>query len=562
MRAHFLAVAAVVALHAWQADAACVGGNGLPFDCPSGDAMSSADLFMGGETATGKTVKYTAAQLLVFIRSQLPAVPNGTLLGGSAGAFVPIGVGSGLLYSGGTLDIANLISAGSVGGGTILPSITFNVHGEIVNYSTTVLGTAALVNTGTLGSVLGLLNTGNVHSGTNQFTAGVEIGSPTGGMPSAGTVNATALQIGGVPVLTTSTGVTAAGSGIALNGGTVSAIENTNSISTAPYTLQASDQAGLVEITSAGPTIVVQPGSLGAKFFTDIFVAPGGFNIGTITLATGTIVGYGGTKFYLAANTHAKLVIPDGTNAAIFPSSPFTPTSGYNLTYNYGINLQGVSTNTLPSLGQNFVAGANINLGTLLASDNLVVGFNQTSTSSPVGMVVGGNGQTFNGAFNSMSGQNGNDWGAKGGYYLGSDARGQGGTWEISGHGSGTGAIRLLIGGSSGSTGSIPAQSALGFTEIVTCYDRAANASATWFVSNSGGAPALLSQTTTAVASTTIAAGVTFAPGGTLGTFISLGTWSLVGDTTNGGFNEQYTPGVSNVGTVDCSGHIFWNWAS
>lgn len=73
------------------------------------------------------------------------------------------------------------------------------------------LGTAAFQNTGTSGANVPLLNGANVSSGNNQFTAGVEVGSPTGGMPSAGNLNAQGVFVNNVAVLTASMTPTVSG---------------------------------------------------------------------------------------------------------------------------------------------------------------------------------------------------------------------------------------------------------------------------------------------------------------------------------------------------------------
>jgi hypothetical protein len=73
------------------------------------------------------------------------------------------------------------------------------------------LGTAATQNTGTSGATIPLLNGNIVLSGNDQHTGGLEVGSPTGGMPSAGTVNAQGLQVNGTSVLTGNQTVTLTG---------------------------------------------------------------------------------------------------------------------------------------------------------------------------------------------------------------------------------------------------------------------------------------------------------------------------------------------------------------
>jgi hypothetical protein len=310
MRANLLVTAALAVLLTARAEAACVarlGFTNAPFDCDVGDAISAGDLFLGGENANGKTVKYTAAQLLVFIRSQLPAVPNGTLLGGSAGAFVPLGIGSGLSNAGGTLDIANLISAGSVGGGTIVPSITFNVHGEILSTGTTVLGTAALANTGTAGATLGLLNAGLVLSGNDQFTAAVEIGSPTGGMPASGTINAQSVQQNGTQV------AYAANQGAVLTNGTFSVYGRTTLACTSGGSLAIAPTTGtsdvIINLASNGGTCTlnVTPAFASQRIFLDIVQ---GATASTVNLNTGwvfgtTVPGYTATAI---ANLHDNVL--------------------------------------------------------------------------------------------------------------------------------------------------------------------------------------------------------------------------------------------------------------
>ena len=59
---------------------------------------------------------------------------------------------------------------------------------------------------GTSGASIGVLNGSNTYSGNDifsgndQFTGGVEIGSPTGGMPGAGALNAQSISLNNVPL--------------------------------------------------------------------------------------------------------------------------------------------------------------------------------------------------------------------------------------------------------------------------------------------------------------------------------------------------------------------------
>src|ERR1700761_6420515 len=72
-------------------------------------------------------------------------------------------------------------------------------------------GTAATANLGVSGGNLGVLSGNLTYSGNDQFTGGVEIGTPTGGMPSAGVLNAASIEINGVPLGSAGTYIGTAG---------------------------------------------------------------------------------------------------------------------------------------------------------------------------------------------------------------------------------------------------------------------------------------------------------------------------------------------------------------
>lgn len=192
MKAHLLATTALVLGLARSAGAVCTGPSGTPFNCEPASAFTAADLLFGGSNTsptTNKSVKYTGQQLLDFVVAHYP-VPTASLLGGGSGTLVPVVVGAGLSFNLGTISLAPL-------------------------------GTAAVVNIGTAGATLGLLNSGVVLSGNDQFTGGVAIGSPTGGMPGAGTLNAAALLLNNVPVITSTSQQWTAGSVNTVVGGAV-----------------------------------------------------------------------------------------------------------------------------------------------------------------------------------------------------------------------------------------------------------------------------------------------------------------------------------------------------
>jgi hypothetical protein len=144
--------------------------------------------------APGPVLALTAAQVTAalndcsgLLKGLVPTPPNNTnvfLRGDCQYAVVP--------GSGG----ANVSGPGSSTVGDIV--LWNNASGTVI--SDAGFGIAAS------GNALGKLNANLIFSGNDQFTGGVEIGTPAGGMPAAGTLNAVGLQVGGTAVLiTTST---------------------------------------------------------------------------------------------------------------------------------------------------------------------------------------------------------------------------------------------------------------------------------------------------------------------------------------------------------------------
>lgn len=233
-------------------------------------------------------------------------IPNAVLLGGTLGAFTQVSPSARFSYNSGTLDLATVVSAGSIGGTLTLPNFSFNAFGQLTAAGSTNLGSAALVNVGTALATVGLLNAGKVDSGNDQFTGGVEIGSPTGGMPGSGTLNAAALLLNNVSVITANQAVTLTG---AVTG------SGSTAITTSFETIAAGSVLGNAG-TAAGVATIVPFGGL--PFISNASIIAGGtFGSGSavpvLTVATDGQITNMGT---VAVTPVPETINANGTNLA------------------------------------------------------------------------------------------------------------------------------------------------------------------------------------------------------------------------------------------------------
>lgn len=342
------------------------------------------------------------------------------------------------------------------------------------------------------------------------------------------------------------------------SGQTISIAEITNATTVNPYTVVVGDQAKSIELTSTGnPKAILQSNSYAAGWWADIVNY--GSNTGTITTSSGNI--NNDATIYMQPSQAAHVVF-DGTNYAAVIGTPIKQTSGFNLTFPNGLMLG--SLNVIPNSTVNLVVGQN---GTVTGNGthNALIGDGHTNSGAgATDNLMTGTAATASGLNGLLSGMHPNDWGMNNGRFHGATIRGQRGDFIMAAaSAAGTVAIRLTSNAgtvSAANTGSIPSKSALGFKIWAEAIDVTNSGWAVWEGTNAG-APGLLVQPTTLVSSTTVISGFTFALGGSLGTFSSIGTWSVSGDTTNGGFNLAYTPGVGNTGTVVLSARIDWIWA-
>lgn len=110
-----------------SAFAACVGGQGVPFNCDAGVNPVSGDLVLGGQVATSKTVQFSLSQLASVDHSQSPVTVGGVThtlavwLAAQGGG----GSGSGTVLTGQINQLAYFAANGTIVSG--LPTLNNGV---------------------------------------------------------------------------------------------------------------------------------------------------------------------------------------------------------------------------------------------------------------------------------------------------------------------------------------------------------------------------------------------------------------------------------------------------
>lgn len=627
-----------------------MSGSTLP-DLQTAQALTGAELSY--VVQNGQDRQTTAGAIAAL--AQTGVVPTSSLLGGTGGQLIGIGISARFTINAGTLDLGTVITPGSVSGTLALPFFAYNAYGQITGAGSTTLGSAALAATGTAGATLGLLSAAVVQSGNQQFTAGVEIGSPTGGMPGAGTLNAGRVLVNNVDVLTTlgtasgdlsgsypgptvakihgqplaattpttgnlliangsswasvgmtgdasiaatgivtfpsivadgtfggtgslistvslnnkgqvtavtaaaaATGVSAitAGAGIAANGtagatiattGTLAVFEFTNASTVTGYTLAASDQAKLIELSNASASAALNPSLYATGWWADLC-----FTNNSTSFVTPTSGLINNVASIVALKNQPTRIVFDGTNFFATPSSPWqlSPT-GVTTTLTYGSAL-------IVNAGGNSVSGT--------GSGNLLVGQNLSTSASFASAF--GTGGSSGGSASMVFGQSGTVTGTNS-IAMGNHATDDGETNTLAHGGSGTlgramykravfsntgsstSAIRLTSDAGAAAVTNVGSLSSFASQAIrveMQVFDFNTNGSTTWIGLHSDNLNwGQIAQTGTAVATTTLAAGFTWTQGPSIGTITNPGTPSITADTTLGGINLAYTPGAGNT---------------
>lgn len=101
-------------------------------------------------------------------------------------------------------DCTFAVVPGSGGANVSGPATSVVGDFALFNNTSGTLISDAGVGIGTSGNAIGKLNANLIFSGNDQLTGGVEVGTPTGGMPLAGNLNAQGLQVNGAQVLVAS----------------------------------------------------------------------------------------------------------------------------------------------------------------------------------------------------------------------------------------------------------------------------------------------------------------------------------------------------------------------
>lgn len=401
----------------------------------------------------------------------------------------------------------------------------------------------------------GVLSLGTTGVGAGTYGDSTHVGAVTvdnkGRVTGASSV-AIAFPAGGITTIVAGQGLANNGTagGTVTTSGTLSILEIIQQTTLGTYTVAGTDAGRGIEFTAPLAIVNFAPATLGNGFVTDIFQS-GGASESQIRATTGLINGVG--TIFTAPYQSARIV-SDGTNALAFLGSPFAQTQG-QIAYRYAVNI-GSSNSLVGTLAVNAIFGAS---NTISAGQNNIVGGNFNSTTGATGNnLLSGKNNTASGANNFLTGNRATDWGLNGGIFQGAIAQAQGGEFVMGVTSTGTAAVRLTMdGGAAGvtNTGSFAGPGAMAFGIDVLAVDRTNLGFASW--SGFG----LLAQTTTAAASGTLAAAVSLTSTGSLGTFNSIGAFSVTSDTTNGGFNVTYTPGVGNTGFMKLAARIKWVWA-
>lgn len=140
-----------------SAHALCSGP--VPGGCTLLTSPQLTDTLLAGQTATGITGKVSIGQIINLVPSA-PAIPTSSLLGGSAGSYVPISLGPSLALSAGALSVTGafttLSASGTVSGSGFTnlfaspPPIGATTPNTVT--STTLTATGSITGTGTVGA--------------------------------------------------------------------------------------------------------------------------------------------------------------------------------------------------------------------------------------------------------------------------------------------------------------------------------------------------------------------------------------------------------------------------
>jgi hypothetical protein len=188
-----------------NAFAACAGPSGVPFNCDTEiGALSLTDLIMGGQIASSRSVRFTVAQVAQATWTDPPSWGDVTRPSGpnlyetgyntTRSQFEYWNGTSWIQFLQSTLPSAQILVGNGSGVATnvsLSGDCTLSNAGAITCTKTSgsAFTSAATTSIGTSGAVLGLLNANKTDSGSNQYTGGIEFGSATGGVPSAGSIN-------------------------------------------------------------------------------------------------------------------------------------------------------------------------------------------------------------------------------------------------------------------------------------------------------------------------------------------------------------------------------------
>ena len=181
---------------------------------PAAGVLNAGSILINNDVVPWFTGSLTSGHCVQLSGTTGQLVDSGSTCGGGGGGSTTVQSGTGVTVSSSPCTTTCTITLATIAADTVLGSLAGGVPGALsaANVSTILgLGTSATVNTGTSGATIPLNNGNLVLSGNDQFTGGVEIGTPTGGMPSAGILNAGSIKVNNVSVLTANQTITLTG---------------------------------------------------------------------------------------------------------------------------------------------------------------------------------------------------------------------------------------------------------------------------------------------------------------------------------------------------------------